>query len=77
MPPFDDMRRRARASLAAALLILLDAGSTLDAASYYFSQSGNDVLGDGSQAKPWQSITVKRNTSTSVKACLTASKRPG
>ena len=56
MPPFDDMRRRARAPLAAALLILLAAGSRLDAASYYFSQSGNDLLGDGSQAKPWQSI---------------------
>jgi hypothetical protein len=35
---------------------MLTLSSTASGASYYFSQLGNDALGDGTLAKPWQTI---------------------
>jgi hypothetical protein len=43
-----------------AAAIITDAGmctKPLPGAQYYFSQSGNDVTGDGTQSSPWRSIS--------------------
>ena len=46
-----------RVRRAAAALVILSLASPLSASQYFFSATGNDQAGNGSQASPWRSVT--------------------